>query len=481
LKILDQYILRSYLVKLLSVFAISMLIFIVQTFWLFIDELAGKGLDLIIILKFLIYYSPKLIPLVVPLSILLASLMTFGTFAENYEFTAMKSTGISLQRAMVSLLILHFALGIGSFYFANHIIPYGELKSYNLRKNLAKLKPALAIREGIFNEVGNINIKVKNKYGPENKFLEDIIIHEYTPNNQNNIVIKSTSGELRSETTDSNLQLVLYDGNRYEEISEKNKKQGKYFPHTKIYFEEYVMNIDLSKFNNVDLNEEKYKTTFRMQKADQLKISIDSLERDFSSEKIIFSENFNKRSILATTLNMKKKPDLNDSIPQNVLDFIISDDDYKISQTIQNAMNEIKSSIATLTNKKLLYFFTQKRINLHRIELNDKFTLIFACVFLFLIGASLGAIIKKGGLGLPLVLSVVIFLTYHYIGLFAKNAAEDGSISPFIGAWVSTLVIAPSAIILTRRASTDKGFVSFDFVIRAYDKLVSLIRIKKGK
>ena len=275
-----------------------MLIFIVQTFWLFIDELAGKDLDLIVIFKFLVYYSPKLIPLVLPLSVLFASLMTFGTFAENYEFVAMKSTGISLHRAMIGLVFLHILIGIGTFYFSNHVIPYGELKSYNLRKNLAKLKPALAIREGIFNEVGDINIKVGKKYGPENRFLSDVIIHEYTPNKENSVVIKSTSGELKSKTSDSNLQLVLYDGNRYEEIISKETSNKSNFPHTKVYFEEYTMNIDLSKFNNVDLNEEKYKTTIRMQKVDQLNQSIDTLQRDFNTEKEIFSQNFQQRSAI---------------------------------------------------------------------------------------------------------------------------------------------------------------------------------------
>ena len=153
MKIIDRYILKSYLTRLLSVFTICMFIFIIQTFWLFIDELAGKGLDIIIISKFLLYYSPKLIPLVLPLSVLLASLMTYGTLSENYEFAAMKSTGISLQRALLALTIFHVLLGIGTFYFSNHVIPYGELKSYNLRRNLAKLEPTLAIREGIFNEI----------------------------------------------------------------------------------------------------------------------------------------------------------------------------------------------------------------------------------------------------------------------------------------------------------------------------------------
>ena len=177
-------------------------------FWLFIDELAGKGLDILIIGKFLIYYSPKLIPLVLPLSVLLASLMTYGTLSENYEFAAMKSTGISLQRALVSLSIFHLFLGIGTFYFSNHVIPYGELKSYNLRKNLAKLKPTLAIREGLFNEIGLYNIRLKKNIDND-RFLKNVIIHEYTPNKQNNIVIKADRGEMKNEPTDPNLKLVL--------------------------------------------------------------------------------------------------------------------------------------------------------------------------------------------------------------------------------------------------------------------------------
>ena len=137
-----------------------MFIFIIQTFWLFIDEFAGKGIDAEVIFKFLAFYSPKLYPLVMPLSVLLASIMTYGALAENYEFAAMKSTGISLQRALMSLVVFHFFLGIGSFYFSNHVIPLGEFKYFNLRRNLAKLKPALAITEGIFNEIGEMNIKV---------------------------------------------------------------------------------------------------------------------------------------------------------------------------------------------------------------------------------------------------------------------------------------------------------------------------------
>ena len=466
LKIIDRYLIKEYLTRLISVFTICFLIFIVQTFWLFIDELAGKGLDFDTILKFLVYYSPKLIPLVLPLSVVMASLMTFGSLAENYEFAAMKSTGISLFRAMTALIILHITLGVGAFYFSNHVIPYGELKSYNLRKNLAKLKPAIAIREGVFNDLGQMSIKVKRKYGSDNRLLEDVIIHEKTKDYTNRIVIKAVSGELKSKTTDANLQLVLYDGNRYEEIKEKGNRNKYRHPHAKVHFKEYIMNIDLSQFNNIDLTEEKYTTTYRMQKVAQLRTSIDSLEINFKTQKKIFSENLNKKhSLKKVRKSMKGEEVLKDTLFQaNVLDFVSKKDIWRVRQTIQKSISTTKGIITSLENKKRNYFIYQKLINLHKIAFYDRFTLVFACVFLFLIGASIGAIIRKGGLGLPLVIAVVIFLSYHYIGIFGKNAAEDNSVSPEFASWISTLIIAPFGYYLTKRANSDKPFINFNFI-----------------
>ena len=210
-----------------------------------------------------------------------------------------------------------------------------------------------------------------------------------------------------------------------------------------------------------------------MQKVDQLNQSIDTLQRDFNTEKEVFSQNFQQRSTIAELLQSSKKTSKEEKIPKNVLDFIENNRNWKVPQIISASIEEINSQKRTLNNKKLLYFFTQKRINLHIIELNDKYSLIFSSLFLFLIGASLGAIIRKGGVGFPLVLSVVIFLTFHYIGLFAKNAAEDSSIDPFIGSWISTLIIAPVSIMLTRRASSDKGFINFDFTFLIFKNFIN--------
>ena len=478
MKILDKYILKFYLSRFIAVFAICFLIFIIQTFWLYIDELAGKGLDIFTIGKFFIYFSPKLVPLVLPLSILLASLTTYGTLSENYEFIAMKSNGISIIRSMVALLIFHIFLGIGSFYFSNHVVTYGELKSYNLRKNLAKLKPTLSIREGIFNDIGDMNIKVSRKYGDNEQYLEDIILHNISNDEINRLVIKAESGEVRNEN-DNYLQLILKNGNRYEDVVASTAAEKQNYPHTRASFEEYILNIDISDFNNVDLEEETYRSTYKMQKINQLKKSSDTLKTKFQEDINMFSESF----IIGHSL--RKLPNLNpnqieledDYVDGSFLKLLDSPEVYEINGVLSIADDEVDSYLRQLSNKKKTFFLQQKLINLHKLTVNERYSLVFACIFLFLIGSSLGAIIRKGGLGFPLVLSIIIFLTYHYIGVFGKNAAEDNSISPFIGSWISTFIIAPFAIYLTMLVSTDRiiRFSLFDKVIEVFNK----IKIKK--
>ena len=478
MKILDKYILKFYLSRFIAVFAICFLIFIIQTFWLYIDELAGKGLDIFTIGKFFIYFSPKLVPLVLPLSILLASLTTYGTLSENYEFIAMKSNGISIIRSMVALLIFHIFLGIGSFYFSNHVVTYGELKSYNLRKNLAKLKPTLSIREGIFNDIGDMNIKVSRKYGDNEQYLEDIILHNISDDEINRLVIKAESGEVRNEN-DNYLQLILKNGNRYEDVVASTAAEKQNYPHTRASFEEYILNIDISDFNNVDLEEETYRSTYKMQKINQLKKSSDTLKTKFQEDINMFSESF----IIGHSL--KKLPNLNPNQIEleddydygSFLKLLDSPEVYEINGVLSIADDEVDSYLRQLSNKKKTFFLQQKLINLHKLTINERYSLVFACIFLFLIGSSLGAIIRKGGLGFPLVLSIIIFLTYHYIGVFGKNAAEDNSISPFIGSWISTFIIAPFAIYLTMLVSTDRviRFSLFDKVIEVFNK----IKIKK--
>ncbi|WP_339624715.1 LptF/LptG family permease [uncultured Winogradskyella sp.] len=471
MKILDRYILITFLRTFFSVFIIFMFIFVLQGVWLYIAELAGKDLDVSVTAKFILYYMPKLIPLVVPLTVLLSSIMVFGNFAENYEFAAMKSTGISLQRAMRSLSVFIVALGVGCFFFANNVIPWGEYNFYNLRKNIAKVKPALAIAEGQFNEIGNINIKVDKKTGDRGQFLETVVIHEKSTRNGNFKTIISEKGELKSTPNSNVLQLELINGNRYEEILSKDRRDEVNKPHAGSSFDSYIINVDLETLSSDDLDEKNSSNKASMLTVKQLNYAIDSLLIKRGNEyENLASTLYNRSTYKAlglsidTTATDKKHTD-------NVL--TLFDNSVKI-QILNLALNSSNSTNQILESNKKNFSVKNININKHVIALHDKFILAFSCVVLFFVGAPLGALIRKGGLGLPIIIAVVLFLTYHFFGIFARNSAEKGSFSPILGAWLSTAVMFPLSIYLTTRATNDKGVFEFDAIIVPIKRLFTV-------
>jgi lipopolysaccharide export system permease protein len=276
-----------------------MFIFILQGIWLYISELAGKDLDLGIVLKFLWFYSPRIVTLVLPLSILVTSLMVFGGFAERYEFAAMKSTGISLQRAMRSLSVFIVMLGITAFFFSNNVIPYSEYKWQNLRRNIQQFKPSIAIAEGQFNQIGeDFNIKVAEKSGERGEFLKEVIIHKKNMKrpSSNLIVIIAEDGELASIEGSNTLSLILNNGHYYEEMIEKDYKKQQREPFIKTYFEQYTINIDLTALNKKDVEQENNISNQNMFNIGELSTSIDSLSDAYTKDIERFSENMYYRT-----------------------------------------------------------------------------------------------------------------------------------------------------------------------------------------
>lgn len=475
MKILDRYILTSYLKTFFSVFVILMFIFVLQTIWLYIGELAGKDLDFVIILKFLLYFSPKLVPLVLPLTILLTSIMTFGNFAENYEFAAMKSAGISLQRAMRSLTLFILLVSMTAFLFANNVIPAAEYKSINLRKNIAQLKPAMVISEGVFNDLGEINIKVDKKSGSNGQYLDNVIIHKKSPRRSGNFtVIKATKGELVGSTDSNILSLILKDGNYYDEIQSRDSKARIKKPFAKSYFKEYIINMDLSGFNEVDLNEERYSNSHNMLKVSELTQTIDSFSTSYNKEVKGLSDHLYIRTGLK---NMKDRLKLSDTVLDLKKGILPLYEPYRASQIINLALGNINGALATVEAKTAELTMASKKLNKFEIALHEKYVLGVACIVLFFVGAPLGAIIRKGGMGLPMVVAILLFLTYHFIGIFAKNSAEEGTISPFLATWLSTLIMMPLGIILTYRATTDQGLFGFSLLFDPIKKLLKKAQI----
>ncbi|WBL26824.1 LptF/LptG family permease [Zunongwangia sp. HGR-M22] len=479
MKILDRYILVSYLQTFFTVFVILMFIFVLQAIWLYIGELAGKDLDVAIILKFLLFTTPKLVPMVLPLTILLTSIMVFGNFAENYEFAAMKSSGISLQRAMRSLTLFILLVSVTGFVFANNVIPAAEFKILNLRKNIAKMKPAMAISAGVFNDVGNINIKVDKKTGDNDQYLHNVIIHMGTERGGDYTVIKSKEGELVSSEKSNVLSLILTDGNYYREVEPSDYSKRDHKPFAKSHFSEYTMNIDLSSLNQVDMEDESY-TSQSMLRIGELTKSIDSFSTALNERKEAFAASMYGRTGVET-LDRNFNP-VDSVTPKEIKNSIL--DEYDTQQSlrmIDDAIRTTNAAVSHLSIKKQEFKQSVRRLNKYEIALHEKYVLAVACIVLFFVGAPLGAIIRKGGMGLPMVIAIIIFLTYHFIGIFAKNSAEDGSVSPFIATWLSTLIMLPLGIYFTYRATTDQGLFSFDSITRPISKFLKKMALIKHK
>jgi lipopolysaccharide export system permease protein len=468
-KILDKYLLKTFLTTFTTVFVILFFIFILQTVWLFISELAGKDLDLLMIIKFLAFSMPRIVPLVLPLSILLSSIMTFGNLAENYEFAAMKSSGISLQRAMRSLTVFIVLLSILAFFFSNNVIPYAEYKFINFRKNIAQVKPALAIAEGQFNDVGFYNIKVNKKSGEQGNILTGVTIHKKSRiGDGSKTVIKAKDGELISSEQSSILQLVLNDGYYYEDIVPKKYEDRSKMPFAKSSFKKQIINIDLSELNNTDVNDESVANTNTMLNVSELSYTLDSLNKNIKNDIIAFSESSNMRVGIPITKKLAKATK-SKALPKDIMSLYTIE---QKSEILKIAVSNLASIVYSIDTTKAELDNKQKNINKHLLAFYDKFVLVFACFLMFFIGAPLGAIIRKGGLGLPIVFAILIFITFHFINTFGKRIAQENGMTPFMGSWLSSFILTPLAVLLTYRATNDIGLINMDVILAPFQKVI---------
>jgi lipopolysaccharide export system permease protein len=412
--------------------------------------------------------------------------MTFGNFAENYEFAAMKSSGISLSRAMRGLTVFIFGLSIVAFFFANNVIPKAEYKFINLRKNIIQRKPAMAIAEGQFNAIGNFNIKVDKKSGENGEKLTGVTIHKRLPGASYATIIRSKKGLLKSSENSNLLQLELFDGYYYEEINSKNPVERMKQPFAKSSFSKQIMNIDLTMLNSNNMDEEKIANTNTMLNINELRYTLDSLETNFIKESKSIADNINQRynvtlsnrpiHKLAVPIDTSVKKD---SMPKNLLD-LVEDKNEKV-RMLDIANNNVTSSdFFILSGKGQLYEKT-KNINGHWLALYEKFVIAFSCLLMFFIGAPLGAIIRKGGLGLPIVFAVLIFIIFHFINTFGRKVASESGIPPFLGSWMSAFVLSPLAILLTYRATNDIGMINMDNLLLPLQKVFTKLFKVKSK
>lgn len=442
MKRLDRLIIKSFIGPLLLTFAVAVFVLLMQFIWKYVDDIAGKGLSVWIIGKLMLDAAATFVPMALPIAVLFASIMTMGNFGEHYELVAVKSGGIPLWRVMVPMGLIVAILTCVAFTFANYVMPSAVLKYRTTLYDITRKKPALNIKPGeYYTEIEGFVIRVNEK-DPDGRTLHDITIYDQRKNVGKPDIVVARYGVMQMTPDEHYLLFTLYDGCSYSEAAENGHEDS--YPFTRIYFSKNEMTFDMSAFAFDKSDESIFQGGHQMMNIAQLDSNIVRLDQKKDEDRQQFL-----RSIMpkhATSVTERKAAtrvairDLCDSLDQGKRNRLFGDAHARA----ERCMNDCKVQ-AQISQSQMEY------INRHYIEWHRKFTLSIACIVLFFVGAPFGSIVRKGGLGVPLVASVVFFVVYYVIGMIAEKAVREGALDSW-GMWLSTLVMLPIGVIFTYKA-----------------------------
>jgi lipopolysaccharide export system permease protein len=457
-----------------------------QFLWKYIDVLAGKGLSAGIIAELLLYTSASLVPMALPLAILLAALMTFGNLGENYELTAIKSAGISLQRIMAPLTFLVAAISLLAFFFSNNVMPYSNLKMRSLIYDITQKRPSFQITEGVFYDgIEGYSIKIGRRDSRTN-ILYDIKIYDHTEGKGNVSVTIADSGFMKM-TSDSNLIFTLYHGYSYNELAHDRRVRNRNtYPHRRDKFEKQDVVFSMTGFNFSRTDETLFKTGYQMMNLDQLAKNKDSLLIEFDKGRRMFYRDMVTTNYFRTDLKVRRK-NIGDTniikLPDsrfrvfNPDTAFLSLDLLSRQSIVSTSLNLARSAKSYVSSQKESFAGKVERMRRHEIEWHRKFTLSIACLIFFFIGAPLGAIIRKGGLGMPVVVSVLFFVFWYVISLTGEKFAREDIIQAYAGMWLSSFILLPVGIFLTYKATTDSAILNLDTYSRFFKKIGVFLKV----
>lgn len=470
MKKINKLILKSYLGPFIMTFAVVMFILLMQFVWKYIDDFVGKGLDWFLILELMFYVAVTLVPMALPLAILLASIMTFGNLAESYELTALKSSGMSLQKVMKPLIITTGIMAIGAFLFSNFVLPVANLKMGTLLYDITHQKPSLDIKEGVFyNGIQDFTIKVAKKDARKN-ILYNILIYDHTQRQGNNKVVMAKEGRMKMSADENFLLITLKDGHSYEEVVSQSNKGFK--PLTRTSFKEETIVMDMRDFKMIRTDESLFKDNYQMMNIAQLSNEIDTLRKENEERKFSIIKQVNKNfNLFSDTIVQTENYDSITTLILNQKNWLMIYNAEEQKRIFENALNLARTNqsymnVNTLSIKNAIE--TESR---YKIEWHKKFTLSFACLVLFFIGAPLGAIIRKGGIGMPAVVSVCFFLIFHVLSITGEKSAKEGVWEAWQGAWMATIILLPIGIFLTYKATKDSALFDLDAYLNPLKKI----------
>jgi lipopolysaccharide export system permease protein len=445
-----------------------------QFLWRYIEDFVGKGLEWTVIAEFMFYISATLVPMALPLAILLASIMSFGNMGENYELIAMKAAGISLQKVMRPLVILVIFIGLGAFYFSNYVMPIASLKATVLLIDIRNQNPELVLKEGVFtSDLPGFGIKVDN-IDKETGMIYNLMIYDHTSRQGNTQVTVADSGIMKTSADKLFMDLTLYSGEMYEEVKTKRKNRDKH-PFQRVKFNLYKTRINLPGNELKRSDEDRYKDKYRMLNLKQLSSKRDTLEGELQEEKDRLAHQLSSNQYFKKENRSSRK----DSLRQVLLNAKTWNADSLYQKlnlsdkltSVGNALSYSRKSKDHISRSISIQHIDKKWIQKFVNEWHRKFTLSFACIIFFFIGAPLGAIIRKGGLGMPVIVSVLFFIIYYIISMTGERAARELAMSPFLGMWISSIVILPLGVILTYKATTDSSILNIEAYINFFKKI----------
>jgi lipopolysaccharide export system permease protein len=472
IKKLDTLILKSFLGPFVITFFIAFFVLMMQSLWKYIDDLVGKGLDFWTICQFLWYASASLLMLAMPIAILISSIMTFGNLGESFELVAIKSAGISLLRFMRPLMMLTILLCGITFIFANYVIPYANLKFITLYSDIYVKKPAFDLKEGVFyTHIPNYAIKVGKKEA-DGKTIKNIVIFEQSNSLQDNCIV-AQSGVMQLSPDQQYLEFNLENGFRYQEKGNYNEAETEF---TRIGFTSFKKLFDLSVLQKQQTNDSLFRTNFKMLSAGKLLHNIDSLQKlmvfqnqrmNIDFKRVMRYVNLSDSFISANKTGLTKIK-YTELIPDSMK--------YRVKQSALNKVSELKNIVQ---QKKLDDESRERDLRYHKMEWHRKFSISLACLVLFFIGAPLGAIIRKGGLGMPLVVAIVFFLIFHLLNMFGDKFSKEGILEPAVGMWLAIISLTPVGIFLTYKAMNDSALFNKEFYVRFWKKFKTIASTSK--
>lgn len=468
-KIIYRYLVKNFIPPFILTFFLSLLIILMQFLWKYVDDLVGKGLEWYLILKLLFYASATFFSLALPLAVLLSSLMTFGNLGEKYEIVAMKSAGISVTSLLRPLAFLSLLIGLFSFWFANKVLPIANVKMKTLLYEIREQKPALSITEGCFYDgFGDFTIRVGKKH-LDNENIEDVIIYDHSQRRGNVKMTYAKRGTMMMTPDKHYFLFTLYDGFFWDESSNQNNSRSDH-PLFFMKFSKQYMKMDLSSFEMQKADESFFKSSNQSMTINELSAEIDTIQQERSQRLRRIGLRYTEQTYFFNTQllrdNMYESLPL--TIPEITLDKLPLEAQRQILDYASRRSSEIISTCGSAFDivdiDDLLLFSYQ-------IEWHRKFTLALACFLFFFIGAPLGTIIRKGGIGVPLVITVVFFAFYFVISIIGEKMAKSGEIAPWIGMWLSTFIIFPICIFLTYKATMDSAVLSPDTYLNIVKKI----------